>query len=144
MTSVWSRIKEGARASDIALIDERTDRSISYADLAGMVENASQFQMTGKTVATVFPIAVESVVLLLAISEAGGTVMPLNPDLTENEYIFFLKQNVDLVFVPDGEETSCVGRVASHLGIPLRTMSCTRTVEPRTAKKEPLELEKKM
>lgn len=92
MQSVWDHIRLAAERtpSGIAVVDDRSERCITYLELVEEVENAAAglfsagFQ-PGQFVATILPNVLEHIFAILALHRLGTIVCMINPRLKPEE-----------------------------------------------------------
>ena len=92
MQSVWDHIRLAAERtpSGIAVVDDRSERCVTYLELVEEVENAAAglfsagFQ-PGQFVATILPNVLEHIFAILALHRLGTIVCMINPRLKPEE-----------------------------------------------------------
>ena len=92
MQAVWDHIRLAAERTpdNIALVDDRSDRQLTFAELVEDVEAAAAGLgaaglRPGQKVATMLPNVLEHVIAILALHRLGTVVCMINPRLKPEE-----------------------------------------------------------
>lgn len=92
MQTVWDHVRLAAERTPhgIAVVDDRSDRTLSFAELVAEVESAAAGLSAaglkpGQHVATVLPNVLQHVIAILALHRLGTVVCMINPRLKPEE-----------------------------------------------------------
>jgi 2-furoate---CoA ligase len=124
MQTVWDHIRLAAdRTPDrTAVVDDRTDRTLTYAELVGETECvaaglAGAGISPGDRVATMLPNILEHAIALLAVHRLGAVLCMINPRLKSDEAGALMADGgVSAVICSADEETVAAARVALPSG----------------------------
>lgn len=112
------KVSHNTRVMDkIALVKAVTGPSVTYRSMFAQARKLSLTFARNSVISSVIDNSVENAVIFLAITAGGSAIAPLNPNLLESEYEFFLKKSPGGLVVSD--KGTAAERCARRLGIPI-------------------------
>jgi acyl-CoA synthetase (AMP-forming)/AMP-acid ligase II len=120
----------GRNPDAVVLVKENVPnpgQEITLADLKSRIRYVTRLVKPGSVVATVLDISIEAVVWLVGVIEAGGSIMPLNPEMAVREFTESFSFGVDSLVVSDKEPSRNAMDAATSLSIPVRVAEVMRS-----------------